>query len=266
MGKLDEAIAGQSGFPRVMPGLEQPLTVPQKIACAARILDAEGYALDVAGHITVVRDDADDGSMWCTPYGLWWNEVTASDILMIDSDGEVLEGRWDVTPAVFIHTEMHRARPDARVVIHNHPYYGSLLSTMHKLPEITDQQACMFDGDIALFGTYTGGVDDAAGGQEMADAVGQRHRGDPGQPRGAHRRGDHRAGRLPGLQLRAGVPPQLRRHADRPNPGAGAPRTAPHPQGGRQQPSHGGEVLLGGGGSAPAARGPRSAELSGNRP
>ncbi|WP_420620265.1 class II aldolase/adducin family protein [Candidatus Poriferisocius sp.] len=172
MGKLDEAIAGQSGFPRVMPGLDQPLTVPQKIACAARILDAEGYALDVAGHITVVRDDADDGSMWCTPYGLWWNEVTASDILMIDADGEVLEGRWDVTPAVFIHTEMHRARPDARVVIHNHPYYGSLLSTMHKLPEITDQQACMFDGDIALFGTYTGGVDNAAGGQEMADAVG----------------------------------------------------------------------------------------------
>lgn len=48
MGKLDEAIGGQSGFPRVMPGLDQPLTVPQKIACAARILDAEGYALDVA--------------------------------------------------------------------------------------------------------------------------------------------------------------------------------------------------------------------------
>ena len=49
MGKLDEAIAGQSDFPRVMPGLDNPLTVPQKIACAARILDAEGYALDVAG-------------------------------------------------------------------------------------------------------------------------------------------------------------------------------------------------------------------------
>ena len=58
-----------------MPGLDNPLTVPQKIACAARILDAEGYALDVAGP----------------------------------------------------HTGMHRARPDARVLIHNHPYQGHLL-------------------------------------------------------------------------------------------------------------------------------------------
>ena len=89
MGKLDEAIAGQSDFPRVMPGLDNPLTVPQKIACAARILDAEGYALDVAGHITVVRDDADDGSMWCTPYGLWWGGITASDILVIDTTGRL---------------------------------------------------------------------------------------------------------------------------------------------------------------------------------
>ncbi|WP_420638603.1 class II aldolase/adducin family protein [Candidatus Poriferisocius sp.] len=156
-----------------MPGVGRELTEPQKIACAARILDAQGYALDVAGHITVVRDDADDGSMWCTPYGLWWGELTASDILVIDTDGEVIQGRWDVTPAVFIHTELHRARPDAKTVIHNHPHYGSLLSTLHRLPEVTEQQACMFDGDMALFDTYTGGVDDAQGGRHLADAVGK---------------------------------------------------------------------------------------------
>ena len=83
-------------------------------------------------------------------------------------NGEVIDGRWDVTPAVFIHTELHRSRPDARVIIHNHPYYGSLLSTMHVQPDIIDQQACMFDGDIALFDEYTGGVDDADGGQYLA--------------------------------------------------------------------------------------------------
>lgn len=169
MGKLDEAISGGT-FPAAMPELPE-LTIPQQIACAARILAASGYALDVAGHITVMRPDA-DGSMWCTPYGLWWREICASDIITIDHKGEVIEGRWDVTPAVFIHTELHRARPDAQVIIHNHPYYGTLLSTMHLQPEISDQQACMFDGDIALFDEYTGGVDDAAGGRYLADHVG----------------------------------------------------------------------------------------------
>lgn len=169
MGKLDDAIAG-IGFPSAMPPVPD-LDVPQQIACAARILASNGYALDVAGHITVVRPDG-DGSMWCTPYGLWWRELTASDIITIDADGNVIDGRWDVTPAVFIHTEIHRARPDAQVVIHNHPYYGTLLATLHVAPEITDQQACMFDGDIALFDEYTGGVDDADGGSHLAAAVG----------------------------------------------------------------------------------------------
>ena len=37
------------------------------------------------------------------------------------ADGAVLEGPWDVTGAVYIHTELHRVRPDARVVVHGHP-------------------------------------------------------------------------------------------------------------------------------------------------
>lgn len=170
MGKLDDALSGAGGFPSAMPEVPD-LTVPQQMACAARILAHNGYALDVAGHITVVRPDG-DGSMWCTPYGLWWREVTADDIIVIDADGNVVDGRWDVTPAVAIHTQLHRARPDATVIIHNHPYYGSLLSTLHLAPEVTDQQACMFDGDIALFDEYTGGVDDADSGDHLAGAIG----------------------------------------------------------------------------------------------
>ncbi len=65
--------------------------------------------------------------MWCNPWGLWWEEVRASDILRLDADGEIVDGQWDVTPAVFLHTELHRARADARVIVHNHPYYATLL-------------------------------------------------------------------------------------------------------------------------------------------
>jgi len=169
MGKLDDALVG-SGFPSAMPDVPK-LTGPQEIACAARILAASDYALDVAGHITVMCP-GDDGTMWCTPYGLWWRELSASDVLVLDADGQVIEGRWDVTPAVYIHTELHRARPDARVIIHNHPYYGSLMSTMRLLPEISDQQACMFDGDLALFDEYTGGIDEAIGGSYLARRIG----------------------------------------------------------------------------------------------
>ena len=167
MGKLEDAISG-SGFPNIMPSIPD-MSLREKVACAARILANNGYALDIAGHITAMRPD---GNMWCTPYGLWWREVSASDIIVLSPTGEVLEGNWDVTPAIYIHTEIHKARPDAEVIIHNHPYYGSLLSTMHIKPRIIDQQACMFDGDIALFDEYTGGVDDAEGGAYLTERIG----------------------------------------------------------------------------------------------
>jgi ribulose-5-phosphate 4-epimerase/fuculose-1-phosphate aldolase len=169
-GRIAQALSQSVPFPRAMPGVPQELTVQQKMACAARILAFEGCALNVAGHITVVSDGSSD--LWVNGYGTWWEELSASDICVINADGDVIEGRWDVTPAIAIHTELHRARPDAKVVIHNHPHYATLLATMHLLPEITDQQACMFDDEMVLFDEYTGGVDNQEAGRYLADAVG----------------------------------------------------------------------------------------------
>jgi ribulose-5-phosphate 4-epimerase/fuculose-1-phosphate aldolase len=168
-GRISAVLSGDAAFPSVWPDPLPNLSPQQRIALSARILAGADCALDVAGHITEVRDDA---TMWSTPYGKWWWELTASDQLVVDDRGTVVEGRWDVTPAIFIHTEIHRTRPDARVIIHNHPHYATLLATMKLVPEITDQQACMFDGEVALFDEYTGGIDSARGGQELADAIG----------------------------------------------------------------------------------------------
>ena len=51
----------------------------------------------------------------------------------------VVRGRWDVTPAIHPHTELHRVRPDARVVVHNHPYYVSVIAALGTLPELVHQ-------------------------------------------------------------------------------------------------------------------------------
>lgn len=168
-GRIDSALGEGSTFPAVWPEEPPELTEQQRIALSARILARAGHALDVAGHITVMRDEE---TMWATPYGKWWHELAASDVLVVDDAGDVREGPWDVTPAIFIHTELHRSRPDAKVVIHNHPHWSTLLATMHVLPEITDQQACMFDGEVALHDEFAGGVDDADSGRALAESIG----------------------------------------------------------------------------------------------
>jgi ribulose-5-phosphate 4-epimerase/fuculose-1-phosphate aldolase len=155
--------------PRVTPPIGVELTREQSLACAFRILARTGFSEDIAGHITWA---AEDGSMLVNPWGLWWDEVKASDVCRVDPDGTVLEGKWDVTPAIHIHTELHRRRPDARVVVHNHPYHVVVLAAIGVLPDIVHQQGSMFHDDLTFVEEYTGEIDDATLGGDLADKIG----------------------------------------------------------------------------------------------
>jgi ribulose-5-phosphate 4-epimerase/fuculose-1-phosphate aldolase len=142
--------------------------VPQQLACALRILAREGWRENLSGHITW---STPDGGMWVNPWGVWWEEVQASQIIRLDADGAVVEGEWDVTPAAFLHTELHRARRDATVIVHNHPYFATLLAAMGEWPRMVHQNSCIFDGELAFVDEYAG-VDDSTGGKWLAGEIG----------------------------------------------------------------------------------------------
>jgi ribulose-5-phosphate 4-epimerase/fuculose-1-phosphate aldolase len=156
--------------PAIVPPIGVDLDIRQELACAFRILARGGFGENIAGHITVVADDGD--SLWINPWGLWWEEVSASDVCRVSMFGDVVEGRWDVTPAAPIHTELHRARADARVVIHNHPYHATVLAAVGLLPEVVHQTATMFDGQMALVEEYTGEIDTPDLGSALAAQIG----------------------------------------------------------------------------------------------
>jgi len=111
--------------------------------------------------------------MLVNPWGLWWSELTASDICRIDAEGRVIEGRWDVTPAIHIHTELHRANPEARVVVHNHPYWVTVLAALGELPEIFHQTGCLFADEMVFVDEYDGSIEDATSGVRLARHVGK---------------------------------------------------------------------------------------------
>lgn len=154
--------------PRRLPGFDRTLTPAQELAIALRHLDDVGFCENLTGHITMANDDR----FLVNPWGLWWAEVRARDILTIDADGHVIEGEWDVTPAVHIHTELHRRRPDARVVIHNHPPYATTLAAVGELPEIVHQNSSILAGEMVLVEDYDGEVDRPHLGAALADMIG----------------------------------------------------------------------------------------------
>ncbi len=159
-----------SKVPPVRPNGSVDLTDEQALAVAFRHLAGVGFAENMAGHITWQPDG--QSTMYVNPWGLWWQELTASDICVVDEDARVVGGRWDVTPAIHIHTELHRLRPDARVVIHNHPYYVSLIAALGILPELVHQTGSLFLDDMYLVENYDGEIDAPWRASELAEQVG----------------------------------------------------------------------------------------------
>jgi ribulose-5-phosphate 4-epimerase/fuculose-1-phosphate aldolase len=153
-----------------VPPIGVDLSDEQALAVAFRHLASIGFAENMAGHITWQLEGKD---MLVNPWGLWWQELTASDICAVDAAGRVVCGRWDVTPAIHIHTELHRVRDDARVVIHNHPYYVCVLAALGRLPELLHQTGSLFLDDLCLVNTYDGEVDNPSRAADLAAHIGQ---------------------------------------------------------------------------------------------
>lgn len=146
------------------------LTPRQHLALLCRVLHREGYNDHIAGHITVKQPD---GTYFANPWELTWAEVTASDILHLDEGGKVIEGEWNITPAINLHIDVHSARHDVSVVIHNHPSWGSVWSAVGRVPPIYDQTSAMVDSDPVYYDEYRGTVEDGAAGRAAANALGQ---------------------------------------------------------------------------------------------
>jgi ribulose-5-phosphate 4-epimerase/fuculose-1-phosphate aldolase len=141
----------------------------EQLACAVRILADLEYNENFTGHVTWQLPHTDE--LLVNPWGSWWNEVRASQVSIVDLSGRLVEGN-PPSEAIFIHTELHRTRPDARVVIHNHPRYGTLLATLGLLPGIAHQAGCLFLDDMVLVDEYRGAVNDEASGQALAAEIG----------------------------------------------------------------------------------------------
>jgi L-fuculose-phosphate aldolase len=145
------------------------LTPRQELALLLRTLHTEGYDDHLAGHITYKQPD---GTFLVNPYGLTWNEVTASDVMRMDAEGQELDGTWTITPAITLHVELHRARPDIVVAIHNHPRWGTLWADAGRVPEIFDQTGALYHGDVALHDQYGGPVGAGDSAREVVRSVG----------------------------------------------------------------------------------------------
>ena len=145
----------------------------EKLAGAFRLFSKCGFDEGVAGHITA-RDPERLDHFWVNPFGMHFSQIRASDLLLVNDLGEVVEGDREVNAAAFaIHSRIHKARPDVIAAAHSHSLNGKAWSSLGRLLDPLTQDACAFYEDHALFSDFTGVVLDLDEGTRIAKALGK---------------------------------------------------------------------------------------------
>jgi ribulose-5-phosphate 4-epimerase/fuculose-1-phosphate aldolase len=104
-------------------------SVRLELAACYRAFDWMGWTELIYNHITA-RVPGPQRHYLINPYGLWYNEVTASNLVKVNIAGETVDGsKYPVNRAGFvIHSAIHEARDDAHCIIHTHTTAGSAVS------------------------------------------------------------------------------------------------------------------------------------------
>jgi ribulose-5-phosphate 4-epimerase/fuculose-1-phosphate aldolase len=151
---------------------EERLHRKQRLAAAFRLFSRFGFDEGVAGHITA-RDPERLDHFWVNPFGLHFGQIRASDLVLVDHSGRVVEGRGEVNLAAFaIHSRIHAARPDVVAAAHAHSLYGKSWSSLGRMLDPLTQDACAFYEDHVVFDEYTGIVEETSEGDRIASTLG----------------------------------------------------------------------------------------------
>ena len=146
----------------------------QRLAGTFRLFSKFGFDEGVAGHVTV-RDPEFPDTFWVNPFGIHFGQITVSNLIRVDHDGQTVEGSFPVNAAAYaIHSRVHKARPDVVAAAHSHSLYGKTFSTLGKLLDPITQDACAFYNDHALYDDFGGVVVELDEGARIGKALGDK--------------------------------------------------------------------------------------------
>ena len=146
----------------------------EEVAQGCRVLGAAGQSDLVWGHLSA-RDPHGRG-VWMKASTFGFEEITPDRVLLVDGDGQVVQGTGRRHAEYPIHTEIMAARDDVGAVVHTHCASAVALgATGHPLQPLSHEATLFVPPDIARF-TQTGDlILTAELGKALAATLGDRN-------------------------------------------------------------------------------------------
>ena len=143
------------------------------LAACFRFAARLGFQEGICNHFSALVP-GHDHLFLVNPYGLAFEEITASSLLVCDFDGNTVagEGQPEIT-AFYIHARLHANNSRARVAFHTHMPNATALAMLEGEPLVWASQSCLkFYGRISVDENYNGLAMDVSEGDRIAAAMG----------------------------------------------------------------------------------------------
>lgn len=142
------------------------------LAAANRLAVYDDLEEGIDNHFTM-RVPGQDDRYLVLPFGLHWSEARASDLIVFNEAGEVLEGSGSLElSALAIHAPLHRIT-GANVILHTHQTWALALNMLQDNRLLPGSQTAAFlTRHVAYDDGYTGLADSLSEGERLARVLG----------------------------------------------------------------------------------------------
>lgn len=163
---------------------EERQHIKERLVAACRAFALEKFDYGFAGHLTV-RDPEHPNLYWTNPMAVHFSQVTLSNLILADHEGNIHEGKHALNRAGFVlHSAVHEMHPDVVAMCHAHTVYGTAFASLAKPIEPISQDAAAFYEDHMILSEQAGlvAVEDnsgkmIAGSLEKVKAIVHRNHG-----------------------------------------------------------------------------------------
>ncbi|MBQ7937314.1 MAG: class II aldolase/adducin family protein [Oscillospiraceae bacterium] len=108
-----------------------------------------GLTVETWGNISV--RDPETGYVYLTPSGMPYDTLVDDDIVVMDVDGNRIEGDRKPTIEYAMHLGIMKRRPDVNAVVHTHPVYSQVFALLHEnIPPVIDEAAQILGGEVKV--------------------------------------------------------------------------------------------------------------------
>lgn len=118
------------------------------VLAAAKDMLRRGLVEGTAGNISARRED---GTIVITPSSVDYGDMTIDDLVVIDSEGTVVQAADGRNPSseMALHLACYRSFDDVGSVIHSHPVWATMFAVAHQpIPAAVDEFAVYCGGEI----------------------------------------------------------------------------------------------------------------------